>query len=129
MTINVIDVAGNLALTRPAFDAYKAAKPNFVSAMTFTQSPAPELPAKIKAQQDAGRVEIDLVLTGTDALAAGIEQGLWTELLPTYAKPNCPTLDQIYLPAAAKMQTLAKGQGVVVTYYPSGPLFEYMPDA
>jgi putative spermidine/putrescine transport system substrate-binding protein len=126
-TINVIDVAGDLALTRPAFDAYKAAKPNFVSAMTFTQSPAPELPAKIKAQQNAGRLEIDLVLTGTDALAAGIEQGLWTVLLPAHAK-ELPALDSIYLPAAAKMQTLANGQGVVVTYYPSGPLFEYMPD-
>jgi putative spermidine/putrescine transport system substrate-binding protein len=126
-TINVIDVAGNLALTRPAFDAYKAAKPNFVSAMTFTQSPAPELPAKIKAQQNAGRLEIDLVLTGTDALAAGIEQGLWIALLPEHEK-ELPALDSIYLPAAAKMQTLANGQGVVVTYYPSGPLFEYMPD-
>ena len=127
VTINVIDVAGNLALTRPAFDAYKAAKPNFVSAMTFTQAPAPELPAKIKAQQNAGRVEIDLVLTGTDALAAGIEQGLWTQLLPSHAM-DLPALDSIYLPAAAKMQTLANGEGVVVTYYPSGPLFEYMPD-
>ncbi len=82
VTINVIDVAGNLALTQAAFEAYKAAKPNFVSKITFTQSPAPELPAKIKAQQDAGRLDIDLVLTGTDALAAGIEQDLWTELLP-----------------------------------------------
>lgn len=127
-TINVIDVAGNLALTRPAFDAYKAAKPNFASAMTFTQSPAPELPAKIKAQQNAGRLEIDLVLTGTDALAAGIEQGLWTILLPAHAK-ELPALDSIYLPAAAKMQTLANGEGVVVTYYPSGPLLEYMPDS
>ena len=128
VTINVIDVAGNLALTRSAFDAYRAAKPNFVSGFTFTQSPAPELPAKIKAQQAAGRLEIDLVLTGTDALAAGIEQNLWTVLLPAHAY-DLPDLDQVYLPAAAKMQTLAKGQGVVVTYYPSGPLFEYMPDA
>ncbi len=127
VTINVIDVAGNLALTRPALDAYKAAKPNFVSVMTFTQSPAPELPAKIKAQQNANRVEIDLVLTGADALAAGIEQGLWTELLPAHAK-DLPALDAVYLAAAAKMQTLARGQGVVVTYYPSGPLLEYMPD-
>src|SRR3712207_7632598 len=26
------------------------------------------------------------------------------------------------------MQALAQGQGVVVSYYPSGPLLEYMPD-
>ena len=128
VTINIIDVAGNLALTRPAFDAYKAEKPNFVSAMTFSQSPAPELPAKIKAQQNAERLQIDLVLTGTDALAAGIEQKLWMQLLPDQAK-QLPSLDQILLPAAAKMQALAAGQGAIVTYYPSGPLFEYMPDA
>jgi putative spermidine/putrescine transport system substrate-binding protein len=127
VSLNIIDVAGNLALTQRALEAYRAAKPNFVSRLTFTQSPAPELPAKIKAQQNANRVDIDLVLTGTDALAAGIEQGLWVELLPAHAR-DLPKLDEIYLPAAAKMQTLARGQGVVVTYYPSGPLLEYMPD-
>ena len=128
VTINIIDVAGNLALTRPAFDAYRAARPDLVSGFTFTQSPAPELPAKIKAQQNAGRLEIDLVLTGTDALAAGVAQGLWTKLLPDNAQA-LPDLDALYLPAAARMQGLANGQGVVVSYYPSGPLFEYMPDA
>jgi putative spermidine/putrescine transport system substrate-binding protein len=127
VSLNIIDVAGNLALTQKALEAYRAAKPNFVSRLTFTQSPAPELPAKIKAQQNANRVDIDLVLTGTDALAAGIEQGLWVELLPAHAG-DLPKFDKIYLPAAAKMQTLARGQGVVVTYYPSGPLLEYMPD-
>ena len=35
----------------------------------------------------------DLVLTGTDALAAGIEQGLWTELLPAHAA-ELPKLDE-----------------------------------
>ena len=127
VTLNIIDVAGNLALTRTVFDAYKEAKPNFVSAMTFTKAPAPELPAKIKAQQAANSVQIDLVLTGTDALAAGIEQGLWAELLPAHAK-DLPNPDQVYLPNANRMQGLAKGQGLVVNYYPSGPLFEYMPD-
>lgn len=127
VALNIIDVAGNLALTQKAIEAYRAAKPDFVSKISFTQSPAPELPAKIKAQQAANRLDIDLVLTGTDALAAGIAQGLWTELLPAH-QADLPKLDDIYLPAAAKMQSLALGQGVVVTYYPSGPLLEYMPD-
>ena len=127
VALNIVDVAGNLALTQKAIEAYKAAKPDYVSRIAFTQSPAPELPAKIKAQQAANRLDIDLVLTGTDALAAGIAQGLWTELLPAHAA-ELPKLDDIYLPAAAKMQGLANGQGVVVTYYPSGPLLEYMPD-
>ncbi|SCY66895.1 ABC transporter substrate-binding protein [Microvirga guangxiensis] len=127
VTLNIIDVAGNLALTQKAIENYRKAKPNLVSRITFTKAPAPELAGKLKAQQDAGRVDIDLVLTGTDALSAGIEQKLWVEVMAQHASA-LPKLDDIYLPAAAKMQTLAKGQGVVVTYYPSGPILEYMPD-
>jgi putative spermidine/putrescine transport system substrate-binding protein len=127
VALNIIDVAGNLALTQKAFENYRKAKPNLVSRITFTKAPAPELPGKIKAQQDAKRVDIDLVLTGTDALSAGIEQKLWVEIIPANAG-KLPKLDDIYLPAAAKMQTLAKGQGVCICYYPSGPLIEYMPE-
>jgi len=127
VTLSIIDVAGNLALTQKAIENYRKAKPNLVSRIAFTKAPAPELPGKIKAQQDANRVDIDLVLTGTDALAAGIDQKLWVELLPAHAGA-LPKLDEIYLEPAAKMQTLARGQGVCVTYYPSGPLLEYMPE-
>ncbi|MFL4993803.1 MAG: ABC transporter substrate-binding protein [Microvirga sp.] len=127
VSLNVIDVAGNLALTQKAIENYRKAKPNLVSRISFTKATAPELAGKIKAQQDAGRVDIDLVLTGTDGLSAGIEQKLWVDLIPGQAN-SLPKLDDIYLPPAAKMQGLAKGQGVVVTYYPSGPLLEYMPD-
>ena len=126
VAINIIDVAGNLALTQKAIENYRKAKPNLVSRITFTKAPSPELPGKIKAQQDANRVDIDLVLTGTDALAAGIDQKLWVDLLGAHAA-RLPKLDEILLPAANRMQGLARGQGVVVTYYPSGPLLEYMP--
>ena len=85
VTINVVDVAGNLALTQQAIESYRAAKPKLVSKVTFTKAPAPELPGKIKAQQDAGRVDIDVVLTGTDALSAGVEQRLWSRAAPEYA--------------------------------------------
>ena len=127
VALSVVDVAGNLALTQKAIENYRKAKPNLVSRITFTKAPAPELPGKLKAQQEANRVDIDMVLTGTDALSAGVEQKLWTPLLPQLAG-SLPKLDEIYLEGAAKMQGLASGQGVVVTYYPSGPLLEYMPD-
>jgi putative spermidine/putrescine transport system substrate-binding protein len=127
VTLNVIDVAGNLALTQKAIENFAKEKPELVSRFAFVKAPAPELAGKVKAQQDAGRVDIDLVLTGTDALSAGIEQGLWNQLLPDH-QDALPKLEEIYLPAAWNMQGLAQGQGVVVTYYPSGPLLEYMPD-
>ena len=126
VAITVVDVAGNLALTQGMLEAYAAAKPEWVSSFAFTKAPAPELPAKLKAQQAAGKVDIDLVLTGTDVLAAGLDQGLWIDLAAY--KGDLPNLESILLPQAFKMQALAKDQGVVVTYYPSGPLIEYMPD-
>src|SRR5690606_31926437 len=80
--INIVDVAGNLALTQQAFENFQKENPDLVSRMTFTKAPAPQIPGKIQAMQKANRVDIDLVLTGSDALAAGIEQGLWLKLLP-----------------------------------------------
>jgi putative spermidine/putrescine transport system substrate-binding protein len=127
VTLNIIDVAGNLALTQKAIENYRKANPNLVSRISFTKAPAPELPGKIKAQQDANRVDIDLILTGTDALAAGLEQNLWIDILAAH-KNQLPNLNEIYQDGASKMQALAKGHGVIVAWYPSGPLLEYMPD-
>jgi len=127
VTLNVVDVAGNLALTQKAIENYRKAKPDWVSKITFSKAPAPELPGKIKAQQDADSVDIDLVLTGTDVLSAGVDQKLWQDLIPLRAA-DLPKLEDILLEPALRMQALAQGQGVIVTYYPSGPLFEYAPE-
>jgi putative spermidine/putrescine transport system substrate-binding protein len=126
--LNVIDVAGQLQLTQRAMEAYAKANPKLVAKISFSQAPAPELPGKLKAQQDAGRVDIDLVLTGTDGLAAGIDQKLWVPLVTDYASA-LPNLADIYLPGALKMQALAQGQAVCVVFCPAGPIIEFMPDA
>ncbi|MDN7905021.1 extracellular solute-binding protein [Burkholderia diffusa] len=126
VSLNVVDVAGNLQLTQKAIEAFKEKNPNLVSNVTFTNAPAPQLPGKIKAMQAAGRADIDLVLTGTDALAAGIEQNLWLKLLPDNAGAFPGVLDK-YAPGPRKMQDLAQGFGLEVTYMPAGPLLEYNP--
>ena len=65
VSLNVVDVAGNLALTKAGFEAFKAKYPDLVSNITYTNAPAPQLPGKIKAMQGAGRSDIDLVLPGS----------------------------------------------------------------
>ena len=125
VTLNILDVAGNLQLTQGMIDSFVEENPDVVSDVTFETSPSPEMAGKVKAQQDAGRVNIDLVLTGNDGLAAGVEQDLFIELLPEFAD-RLTGMDN-YLEPAAAMQELAQGYGVVVTYYPSGPLIEYDP--
>ncbi|WP_321924655.1 ABC transporter substrate-binding protein [Burkholderia sp. BCC1998] len=126
VSLNVVDVAGNLQLTQKAIEAFKEKNPNLVANVTFTNAPAPQLPGKIKAMQAAGRADIDLVLTGTDALAAGIEQNLWLKLLPDNAGAFPGVLDR-YAPGPRKMQDVAQGFGLEVTYMPAGPLLEYNP--
>lgn len=128
VTINVIDVGGALALMQKGFEEYRKAKPELVSRITFVKAPAPELASKVKAQQEAGRVDLDMVLTGSDGLAAGLEQGLWIKLLPTYAD-KFPGLEENYEPAALNLhKAQGQGYGVVINYYPSGPLLEYAPE-
>jgi putative spermidine/putrescine transport system substrate-binding protein len=125
VTLNILDVAGNLQLTQGMIDEFVKKNPDIISRVTYSKSPAPELAGKIKAQQDAGRVDIGLVLTGVDGLAAGVDQGLWMDVLPKFSDRLAGMNN--YLEPAAGMQKLAGNVGVTVTYYPSGPLLEYMP--
>ncbi|NMO54012.1 extracellular solute-binding protein [Actinoplanes sp. TBRC 11911] len=125
VTVNILDVAGNLQLTQGMIDEFVSKNSGQIAKVTYSKATAPELVGKVKAQQNAGRVDIDLVLTGVDGLAAGIDQDLWVPILPTYAA-RLPGMND-YLPGATAMQKLAGDYGVTVTYYPSGPLIEYLP--
>jgi len=128
VNISVIDVGGALALMQRAFEDYRAANRAAVSRITFVKAPAPELAAKIKAQQDAGRADLDLVLTGSDGLAAGLNFDLWQRILPDFAD-KFPDIERNYEPAALNLhRAKGAGYGVVCSYYPSGPLLEYLPE-
>lgn len=124
--LNVIDVSGGQQLTQGMFDDYRASHPNVVSRVTFTNAPAPELPAKIQAQQQGGNVQYDIVLTGSDGLSAGVEKNLWYQLLPNYQQ-KFPDLKSTLQEPAYRMQELTKGYGLIFTYTQSGPLIEYNP--
>jgi putative spermidine/putrescine transport system substrate-binding protein len=125
VTLNILDVAGDLQLTQAMIDDFVKNNPNVISKVNYSKSTAPEMPGKIKAEQNAGRLDIDMVLTGVDGLSAGIDQSLWLPLLPKYAG-RLTGMNNYQEPAAA-MQKLAGNYGVEVTYYPSGPLIEYLP--
>lgn len=127
LVINIIDVGGQLALNQKAIEAYQKSHPNLVSRFAFTKATAPELPGKLKAEQDAGRLDIDLVLSGTDAVSAGIEQGLWLKLLPDF-NDKFPGLMQNYTAGATTMQEPTGGFAITTVYTPSGPLIEYAPE-
>ncbi|HEY8476083.1 MAG TPA: extracellular solute-binding protein [Chloroflexota bacterium] len=124
--IQIIDVAGNQQLTQPMIDNYVKANPDKIGRVDWIKATAPELAGKIKAQQDAGKVDIALVMSGFDGMAAGVEQNLWLRLLPDFSA-KFPNLEENYLEPAKAANDLAKGFGLVSVYYPSGPLLEYLP--
>src|ERR1700730_17077542 len=66
ITLSIIDTGGDLASVQVIIENYKKANPDKVKEIKIQRAPAPELPAKIKAQQDAGRLDINLILTGQD---------------------------------------------------------------
>ena len=66
ITLSIIDTGGDLASTEVIIRNYAKTNPDKVKDIKIQRAPAPELPAKIKAQQDAGRLDINLVLTGQD---------------------------------------------------------------
>lgn len=126
LTINVVDVAGNLQLSQKIFDNYQKEHPELVKEFTFQKVNAPELVGKLKAQQKAGRLDIDLVLTGSDGMASGLKQDVWYDLLKEQ-KDKLPDVGTLYDANVAKFQGLAKDKGLAFVFYPGGPLLEYDP--
>lgn len=126
VTLNILDVAGNQKLTGPMVDAFVEANPEVISSVTWESAGAPDLVGTMQPQVDSGNLSVDLVLTGTDGLSAGIGQDLWIPLISEYG--DRLSNQENYLEPAANMQELAGDFGAVVTYYPSGPLLQYNPD-
>jgi putative spermidine/putrescine transport system substrate-binding protein len=124
VTLNIVDVAGNLALTKPMLDDFVKEHSDIISKVNTSTAKAPDLPGKLQAQEQGGALAIDLVLTGTDGLGSGIAGGLYTDLTPYLSRIS--NMNN-YAPVAAKMQQQAKNQGVEVVWYPSGPLLEFDP--
>ena len=125
--LSIIDVAGNLALSKAGFEAFKAAHPEWVSNIEYIQLTAPELTSKIRAQQMAGNLDTTLVLTGLDGLAQGMDQDVWEQLMPKYKDAFQKTIDN-YVPGAKAAYDLFNGYGITMVWCPGGPMLTYNPD-
>ncbi len=124
ITLSIVDVSGDLSSVRAIIENYQKANPQKVKAASFQRAPAPELPAKIKAQQDAGRVDVNLLLVGQDAGSVLANNGQLVKLFPQYDKlfPSAELTD-----AGKVLQ--AEGEGFLLPSVVSngGPVFIYNP--
>jgi putative spermidine/putrescine transport system substrate-binding protein len=124
ITISILDNGGDWASTGVIIENYKKAFPNKVKEIKLQRGPAPETPAKIKAQQDAGRVDINLVLTGQDAGSVLAANKQLIQLFPTYDKmfPKDELND-----AAKVLQDAGGGYLMTTVVNAGGPVFIYNP--
>jgi putative spermidine/putrescine transport system substrate-binding protein len=124
ITLSIIDVGGDLSSVQPIVENYRKANPNKIREIRIQRAPQPELPAKIKAQQDAGRLDINLIMTGQAAASALIANNQLVRLLPDYEKLF--PLDDFTEAAKAHLK---EGEGYVIPSVVSngGPVFIYNP--
>ena len=124
ITLSIIDTGGDLSSTQAIIENYKKANPDKVKEIKIQRAPAPELPAKIKAQQDAGRLDINLILTGQDggSVIAANKQAI--KLFPDYDTlfPRDELTD-----AAKELQDEGEGYLIPSVTSPGGPVFIYNP--
>ena len=128
ITLTVLDVSGDLSSTKPLFENYVKQHPNLVSKIQYESGAPTDVAGKVQAQQNSGSVNIDLILTGNDGLAAMEKNNQLIKLLPNYASAF-PNLQQQMDPGAWRFQQAGDGYGIVATFYgPAGPLLEYDPN-
>ncbi|HTK05748.1 MAG TPA: extracellular solute-binding protein [Ktedonobacteraceae bacterium] len=127
IVLQVVDAGGYSAQVQPMLNAFQKAHPELVSKVVYpARIQAPQLPGKLKAEEDANNIQDTLIISGYDGVSSAIQQGLVEQLTPTHSD-KFPNLDSNYLPAAKAYTDLANGYGLVFTYTPSGPVFEYDP--
>ncbi|MDR0344890.1 MAG: extracellular solute-binding protein [Nocardiopsaceae bacterium] len=126
VTLNLVDVAGDTQVAQPMINAYIKAHPKYLSKVNFETGDATEIVSKLKAQQAAGVSQIDIVLTGNDALGLGVNQGVFQKLYPTYKKQLGSSIAN-YQPGAMKLFQMTQGYATVNDFGDYGPLLEYLP--
>lgn len=122
----IIDPGGEQDMFQEIVERFKAAYPDYVGDVEWVPASTGETIAKLSAEQAAKVPYCTLVITGYDCLAAGIDAGVYLDVLGEYSD-KIPSLAN--LSDDAKLQMDA-GQGFGIPHLLSigGPMFTYWPD-
>jgi putative spermidine/putrescine transport system substrate-binding protein len=125
VTLSIMEAGGDLASVQVILDNYKKAFPNKFKNILIQRVPEPELSAKIKIQQDAGRLDVNLIMTGQSGGAELVKGNQLIRLLPTYEKmfPRGELTD-----AGKALQDEGEGYLLPSVVSNGGPVFIYNPN-
>ncbi|HEY0755236.1 MAG TPA: extracellular solute-binding protein [Ktedonobacteraceae bacterium] len=126
LTVQVLDGGGTLQLVKQILLNYQKTYPDKVNFQFLPSATAPTVPGKIKAQEDAHKQDIALVLGGYDLVASGIAAGIWEQVLPAFSS-KLPDFTSIYQDPVKQYATLTNGYAIPLVYTAGSPLFEYDP--
>lgn len=124
--LNILDVGGVLAFTQPMIEAYVADNPDLISSVTFQQAPSTELSGLLQAQQESDNLMVDLVLSGSDAIGAGIVNDLWDPI--SDQEDAIPAMES-YTEEAQSIYDAYDGNALVIATEFTGPILEFNPAA
>src|SRR5690625_2854051 len=127
VTLNLVDVAGDIVVAQPMIEAYVDEHPEYVSKVNFETGDATQIVSKLKAQQDAGVLQTDIVLTGNDALGIGVEADVFIKIFPEYEDQLGESV-ATYQAGAQKLFDMTEGYATVNDFGNYGPLLEFLPD-
>jgi len=127
VTLNLVDVAGDIVVAQPMIEAYVDEHPEYVSKVNFETGDATQIVSKLKAQQDAGVLQTDIVLTGNDALGIGVEADVFIKIFPEYEDQLGESVST-YQAGAQKLFDMTEGYATVNDFGNYGPLLEFLPD-
>lgn len=127
VTLNLVDVAGDIVVAQPMIEAYVDEHPEYVSKVNFETGDATQIVSKLKAQQDAGVLQTDIVLTGNDALGIGVEADVFIKIFPDYEDQLGESVST-YQAGAQKLFDMTEGYATVNDFGNYGPLLEFLPE-
>ncbi|MEJ7741163.1 MAG: extracellular solute-binding protein [Nocardioidaceae bacterium] len=109
-----------------AFEECQKRNSDVIEKLNFTEAPSTEAVSQIRAQQAANQVNVDLVLSGSDAVGAGIVEDVWEPLVPQFENELSQTAS--YSPEAKDALDVVGGQAAVLATEPTGPLLLFNPE-
>lgn len=122
--LNLLDGGGMIGVA-PMVDAFVKTHPDIISSVTWESASESDTVSTIKPQVESGNIQIDMVVTGTSGMSAGIANDLWVPIATDYAD-RLSNMDNYIEPAKA-LQDLTEGTAVNVIWCYCGPVMIYNP--
>jgi putative spermidine/putrescine transport system substrate-binding protein len=123
----IIDPGGEQDLLKPVVEGFKAKYPDYVGDVQFIEASTGETVTKLKAEQQAGTPYTTFVVTGYDALSAGIDSDVYVNIPKEYPDRLKSSLANLSEDAKVQMDA-GGGYGIPHLLSIGGPMFTFWPD-